>query len=427
VRAGLTRDDTEEGWHTPVPAAHPALRLLTAGAVRDRCRQVMAAAERGQTRHLAWHPEHLPRTAAYVATTIRQRYPDLDVPYHSRWRHFEAGGADRWAVLAATLPADRAERARVRIDLAITSVLLDAGAGPDWRYADATTGMTLARSEGLGVASLRMFAAGAFADHPGRPLAADARALARLDTATLVAGFQANARNPLVGLAGRAALLRRLGAVAAATPAVFGAPARLGNLHDYLAVHARGGAVSAAFLLTTLLRALGPVWPPRLTLQGVALGDCWRHPAARAEDPGDATDGFVPFHKLSQWLAYSLLEPLEEAGLAVTGQDELTGLAEYRNGGLLLDCGVLVPHDEAFLRRALAVDDPAVVEWRALTVIALDRIADAVRAELGLDAHAFPLARVLEGGTWAAGRRIAAERRPGGPPPVTIESDGTVF
>ncbi len=387
----------------------------------------MAAAERGQTRHIAWHPERVPQTAVYVATTIRQRYPDLDVPYHSRWRHFEAGGADRWTVLAATLPADRAERARARIDLAIVSVLLDAGAGADWRYADAATGMTLARSEGLGVASLRMFAAGAFADDPAHPLAADAGALARLGTAALAAGFQASARNPLVGLDGRAALLRRLGEVAAATPAVFGAPARLGNLYDYLAAHAHGDGVSAAFLLATLLRALGPVWPPRLTLQGVALGDCWRHPAARADDPDDPTDGFVPFHKLTQWLAYSLLEPLAEAGLAVTGQDELTGLPEYRNGGLLLDCYVLVPRDEDFLRRSLAVDDPAVVEWRALTVIALDRVADAVRAELGVDAHAFPLARVLEGGTWAAGRRIAAERRPDGVPPVTIESDGTVF
>jgi len=425
--AGRTLNGADAGWHTPVPAAHPALRLLTAGAVRERCRQIMTAAERGQTRHLAWHPERVPQTAAYVAATIRQRYPDLHVPYHSRWRHFEAGGADRWGALAATLPADRAERARVRIDLAITSVLLDAGAGADWRYTDNATGAALARSEGLGVASLRMFAAGAFAADPSRPLAADADALARLDSATLAAGFQASARNPLVGLDGRAALLRRLGTVAAATPAVFGTPARLGNLHDYLAAHTHGSAVSAAFLLATLLRALGPVWPPRLTLQGVALGDCWRHPAARAADPADPTDGFVPFHKLTQWLAYSLLEPLEEAGIVVTGVDELTGLPEYRNGGLLLDCGVLAPRDEDLLRRSLTVDDPAVVEWRALTVIALDRVAEAVRAELGLDARAFPLARVLEGGTWAAGRRIAAARRPGGAPPVTVASDGTVF
>ena len=103
----------------------------------------------------------------------------------------------------------------------------------------------------------------------------------------------------------------------------------------------------------------------------------------------------------------------------MTGLDELTGLPEYRNGGLLLDLGVLVPHDADFLRRTHAVGDEAVVEWRALTVIALDRIAAAVREVLGVSAQAFPLARVLEGGTWAAGRRIAAERREGGTPPVS--------
>jgi hypothetical protein len=401
--------------------------LLTAVAVRARCAEIMAAAERGQTRHLAWHPERLPAAAAYVADTIRQRYPDLDVPYHSRWRHFEAGGADRWAQIARALTVDRAERARTRIDLAMTSVLLDAGAGPAWGYFDAPTGATFARSEGLGVASLRLFAAGAFSSRREAPCEADAQALANLDTVTLGNGFQVAADNPLVGLEGRAALLRRLGTVAAATPAVFGTPARLGNLYDYLVAHAREGAITAGFLLATLLRALGPVWPPRQVLDGVSLGDCWRHPAARTADPADPTDGYVPFHKLTQWLAYSLLEPLEEAGLAVTGLDELTGLPEYRNGGLLLDLGVLVPKAPDFLLRTHAVGDEAVVEWRALTVIALDRIATAVREVLGVPAPAFPLARVLEGGTWAAGRRIAAERREGGTPPVSIDSDGTVF
>jgi hypothetical protein len=154
-------------------------------------------------------------------------------------------------------------------------------------------------------------------------------------------------------------------------------------------------------------------------VDGVNLGDCWRHPGT--------DDGLAPFHKLTQWLTYSLLEPLEEAGLAVTGLDQLTGLPEYRNGGLLLDFGIITPRDPSFTSRLLSVDEPAVVEWRALTVIALDRLADAVRAGLGVTAAQFPLARILEGGTWAAGRRIAAERRPGGAPPVQIDSDGTVF
>lgn len=68
-----------------------------------------------------------------------------------------------------------------------------------------------------------------------------------------------------------------------------------------------------------------------------------------------------------------------------------------------------------------------VVEWRALTVALLDETARLIRRSLGLDATALPLAKVLEGGTWAAGRRIAREKRADGSPPLTIISDGTVF
>jgi hypothetical protein len=156
----------------------------------------------------------------------------------------------------------------------------------------------------------------------------------------------------------------------------------------------------------------------------VNLGDTWEHPLATAED---ATAGLVPFHKLSQWLSYSLIEPLEWAGVAVTDVDGLTGLPEYRNGGLFLDTGVLRLRDPADAARPHEVGSRLVVEWRALTVALLDRIAPLVRDRLGLDAGALPLAKVLEGGTWATGRRLAAEKRAGGAPPLTVISDGTVF
>jgi hypothetical protein len=134
----------------------------------------------------------------------------------------------------------------------------------------------------------------------------------------------------------------------------------------------------------------------------------------------------VPFHKLSLWLTYSLLEPLAEAGLGVTGLDALPGLAEYRNGGLLIDSGVLRPRHDAVLGEDHAPESELVVEWRALTIPLLDRLADLVRGRLGLTLHEMPLVKVLEGGTWSAGRRLAAERRDGAPP-IRIVSDGTIF
>ncbi|MGI9413972.1 MAG: DUF1688 family protein, partial [Hyphomicrobiales bacterium] len=74
-----------------------------------------------------------------------------------------------------------------------------------------------------------------------------------------------------------------------------------------------------------------------------------------------------------------------------------------------------------------APGDEVIVEWRALTVTLIEAVAERLRAELGLDADALPLAKVLEGGTWAAGRRIAQTKRPGGGPPIRIVSDGSVF
>jgi hypothetical protein len=138
------------------------------------------------------------------------------------------------------------------------------------------------------------------------------------------------------------------------------------------------------------------------------------------------TAGWVPFHKLSQWLTYSLLEPFESAGVAIRGLDALTGLAEYRNGGLLVDTGAIVPRDASSFADPLPPGAEPIVEWRALTVALLDELAPKVRRQLGVDAVRMPLAAVLEGGTWAAGRELAQALRAGEPPFATA-SDGTVF
>ena len=390
--------------------------LLRAAAVRERCAMVLAAAERGHTRHFGVVLERLDEAARRVADITRRRYPDLAVPLHSRWRHFDIGGVDRANLVAPS--ADPAERARARLDVAIVSVLLDAGAGPSWRYREAETRLTLARSEGLAVASLRAMQAGLFSADPGNPWRADAAALAEITPDSLGAAFRHGPDNPLAGLEGRTLLLRRLGGAATAQPDVFGSPARLGSLYDFWLP--QRGALPAPEMLRLLLRALGPIWPGRLSLGGFPLGDCGRHPAIGGH-------GFVPFHKLSQWLAYSLVEPFEDAGIAVTNLDGLTGLAEYRNGGLFLDCGAIEPLDPALTSRTLDPFGEPVVEWRALTVALLDRLAAAVRDRLGKSAAELPLAAVLEGGSWAAGREIASELRPDGRPPLSVASDGTLF
>jgi hypothetical protein len=406
--------------------AHPAgaaALLRSTDAIRQRARALLARARRGASPWFAVNDGALSTTAVLVAEVTQARYPDLRIPYHSRWRHFEAGGVDRRALLDEALgPVPREERARAQIDLALVSVLLDAGAGPGWKYLEAPLDHAYTRSEGLGVASFHAFTAGLFSSDPAQPLRADAQGLRALTPARLAQAFQVGSGNPLVGLEGRAELLRRLGAALQERPDLFGRSIpRPGGLFDRLTAQPQG--IQAHELLSLLLIGLAPVWPARNAIGGVALGDCWRHPAVRG--PG-LSDGWMPFHKLSQWLTYSLLEPFEWAGVPVGGLHALTGLPEYRNGGLPLDAGVLRLRDEALARRTHRAGDEFIVEWRALTVALLDELAPLVRGHLQLDEARMPLACVLEGGTWAAGR-VLAQRLRDGSPPLDIESDGTVF
>ena len=103
------------------------------------------------------------------------------------------------------------------------------------------------------------------------------------------------------------------------------------------------------------------------------------------------------------------------------GSELLTGLPEYRNGGLFVDTGLLTLKEgdkergiEAYRANAtikgqpnmevvplFAVDDDVVVEWRAVTVGFLDAILEEVNAQLGLFAKdGLTLAQLLEAGTW---------------------------
>ncbi|WP_235839959.1 DUF1688 family protein [Derxia lacustris] len=411
--------------------------LRAPATIRARCNNILKAVQAGRSEFFRVDESRLDAAADVVAEVTRASYPALDVPYHSRWRHFGAGGVDREAAFDAAFatrfakaggtldsPEFAAARARAAIDLALVSVLLDAGAGPQWRWVESRAdghSASFNRSEGLGVASFHAFMSGAFSATAGDPLRVDAEALQRLDASKLGALFQASEANPLVGVDGRALLLRRLGKTIAARPELFGKPARPGNLFDALLAQSGQAPVRARDVLGLLLDGLAPIWPSHQKLADQPLGDCWRHPLAGGSGLGA---GWVPIHKLSQWLSYSLLEPILRAGVQVIGIDELTALAEYRNGGLLIDSGVIVPLTRQVTDKAWTPGDTVVIEWRALTIALMDPLADRVRAKLGKPE--MPLAAILEGGSWAAGRVLAGKLR-GGDPPMKVVSDGTVF
>jgi hypothetical protein len=395
--------------------------------IRERSRQLYEVGLQAKLPHFRVRPEKIADVAKFVIDVTRENYPDGNIPYHSRWSHFQVGGIDRISWLRKHAPEGRRDQlsmARMFYDLVVPSILLDAGAGMKWAYKD-SYGKEFRKSEGLAVASFDMFAQGLFSSDPRCAMQSDATGLERLQADVLANGMQVSSDNPLVGLEGRLLLLRNLGK-ALRNPKFFSGKAAgtIGSLVDYILNQFGAETVSATDVLSTVLEAFGPIWPGRIEIAGENLGDVWKHSLAGGDG---VTKNLVPFHKLSQWMTYSLLEPLEWAGVRITKVEEMTGLPEYRNGGLFLDCGVLETIRPDALSREYSPGDEFIVEWRALTVALLDVVGAEVRKELGKTPAELPLAKVLQGGTWAAGRKIAAKLRSDGGSPIKIKSDGTVF
>jgi hypothetical protein len=403
-----------------------ALSLLTSEAVRTRAHALLALGLKDELVQFRIDLERLEIVADLVADTTRAAYPKLDVPLHSRWRHFEFQDVDRWAALSGVRSWAPEEAVRAAFDLTFVSVLLDAGAGMRWHYFDRRSDATIGRSEGLALATLAMFEEGAFSANAREPLRVDGAVLRDFPAEKLRRGLQVSEANPLVGLEGRIRQLRRLGQVVTEHPEIFGQrdSPRPSGFYDALTAGSRDRIIQAPMMFSQLLLHLTSIWPSCQMLAGIPLGDCWPHPLLQTRD---TTNGLVPLHKLSQWLAYSLIEPLQWAGYAVTDVDGLTGLAEYRNGGLFVDAGVLILKDSTDAMRDHDVGSPLVVEWRALTIALLDELVGKVRRRLDLDAAAFPLAQLLQGGTWEAGRSLAAKLRSDGSPPIRVISDGSIF
>jgi len=393
--------------------------------IRKQAQQLLQLATEDKLKHFAVDMQKMPATAKFVLDVIYEQYPNLDIPYHSRWRHFEAGKVNRLQGIQDKIAALSAqERGKILYELVIISVLLDAGAGPHWQYHEANTGLTLSRSEGLAVASLQLYQSGLFSNDPYQPLRVDSERLLAFSPADLRYGFQVTATNPLEGVEGRVQLLNRLGATIREKTHYFGNEGRLGDFYAYIMSLQAGKSIQGAQIFAAVLPGFADVWPERLRFNGVSLGDVWQHQALKTAAPGSE---YIPFHKLSQWLTYSLIEPLEQCGVRVTQLDELTGLPEYRNGGLLIDSGLLRVKNNEICQQPQNPGSECIVEWRGLTVALLDEIAKAIRLQLGMTAADLPLAKILQGGTWEAGRRIAKQQRREGTPPLQIISDGTIF
>lgn len=315
-------------------------------AIRERCSSVFALGEKGELDFWELDLSQQDAIVDFVCELIARDYGTdySKIPPHGRARHVVG---DRMSPLVAQwekAEVDPLDQARRLLDFMVVSVLLDAGAGNVWKFQPKDGAAAINRSEGLAVASLEMFEAGLFSSDATQPHRVDgafpvlsalsdvesflltwsgiAAGLSRVSESQIAAAMQVTEANPMDGIEGRAGLLVRLGSVLSESK---NAPyfsrngeCRPGNLLDYLLAHpstkpipspnSAPVAVEMDALWEVVMKGFSDVWPAdRTKFEGVALGDVWPVDCLqkRAKEAGDE---LVPFHKLSQWLTYSLIE-----------------------------------------------------------------------------------------------------------------------
>ncbi|CAO0790541.1 unnamed protein product [Mucor circinelloides] len=434
--------------------------LLSLHAVRERCFKVQEAAVKNKLQHFDIDTSKLQDMVQFVISLIRRDYDDpSQIPAHGRWRHFDAGSRPRIQTLInswASLGIDATEQTRRVLDLFTIGVLLDLDPNQSYSFRETSTNRLYKRREGIAIAILEMFMAGTFSINPNQPHRVDSEALARLTMDDLLAGFKADTATSLIGLQDRFDLLKHLALAIQRRPDYFGGEEGLvprpGNMMDYLLCHpttikTKKGPLIHLETLWPVILEIGEIW----TVQDAnnckggtfQLGDVWPCAALGEEDQ------MVPFHKLSQWMVYSLIEPMEKLlGAVIEGTEQLTPLPDYSNGGLLIDTGFITLKKQDYERGIenyrensllpgqpkvevapmFEMSDPVVVEWRALTTAYLDLVTDRVRATLRMSKKTLSLAQLIEGGTTSAGRELAEISRPNTQePPIVIKVRFTLY
>ena len=172
--------------------------LLKPKAIMDKSYQIFRHAQEGNT-HFDIDLDKIAEVGELVLEVTKNNYPTFEIPFHSRWGHFNSEKLNRENELSEKFKdLDPKERGRRKLDLVITSVLLDAGAGDDWSFTDPVTKEVISRSEGLALASYHLFCEGHLSTNKDDPMRVDAEALINLTEETIANVFQVSGENPLL-------------------------------------------------------------------------------------------------------------------------------------------------------------------------------------------------------------------------------------
>jgi GTP cyclohydrolase II len=366
--------------------------LKNISKVRESCQEVYNYVKNNKSKYFKINEDKLESGSEYIANYTKNKYPNLNINYHSRLSHIE-----NWENEILKWDCDITEKIKRMIDLTFISVFLDAGAGNKWTYIK--DGKKYNRSEGLAMAAFDMFNNGVFSSDSALPTRVNSHKLKNLSRDDLINGFQLTKKNYLIGLDGRLDLLKNFGKILDKNKKYFGKEiARPGNIIDHLGTN---------------------------QIDFNELSNIIFNFSELTQDVHIHTDlkMYIPYHKLLQWLLYSLIDLFMKFRINVINTETLTALPEYRNGGMIIDLGIIEIKDKTLFNKKHDINSDLIIEWRCLTVILIDIIKEKVNIILNSNLH---LGQLLESGTWKIGRELAKKNR-NGLSPFTILSNGTVM
>lgn len=398
---------------TPAAPEMPseAISLLTADALREGARRLLHLARQNALAGVRLDDGQIEPLAQRVASILRAAAPEAGLAPHTLWRLAEAGGEDRWGIIAgARAFPDVRMMGRAAFDAAITAVLMTPPANAQWRFNDPFTGESLSGAQGMMAATLSAFASGLFSAVPADPIRADAHALIRVETEELARALQVDEGHA----ATLAARLHRLGELAGMRPDLFARndEPRPGGLFDVLFDEGQeDGNLSLARIFALVMEGLVPLWEGTESLNGVPLGDTVRVPALAGRMDGGP---LLPLHERARFLSISLVEPLAWAGIEPLDLDALGGPSDTEHVQLMLAGGVV----SFTLQDGDARAQAAIL--RGLTGALTAELANKVREILELVAEDLPLTCIEEAGTLPLADVLLREN------PVAVEDFGKI-
>ncbi|MBO0345675.1 DUF1688 family protein [Roseibium sp. CAU 1637] len=377
--------------------------------MREAAHEVWVAACAGDVPRITVRAERLAPLAQLLAEGMERAFPDMQMPPLGCWRWLEADDTDRWGIVASGVGFVTAEEMLIAAaDLAVLTAVMNIDVAPTWRFEDPFTGNDVNGEKGLAIAALTLMSRGYFSADPARSFQVNAEALLALSEEELGPALQMEGDDHSQALQCMTGHLQRFGEVVGLRSDLFSQKGALRPGHGVLKVwqEADRMAVDTGMLFKTLFNGLAPLWTGGAERGDLILADAWED--FPADDVEPAPSRILSFQAPLVSIAYSLLEPLAWAGIEMENLEVLPPIADFDHVALLIGAGVLeLEASDAELGEAEA--QATGLALRALSLAAVDGLAEELRRIFLADGAMLPMTVVIATGTRPAARAAALE------------------